>query len=128
MSRKHRCKGAGHVQRAEEVGLQLGSRRFDAAFVQEGAESGDAGVVDQQRDVAAVARRGGHVLGPRDIQTNRLDAGERDAGRVACRGVHLACTARQGVAGKGQPDAAVGAGDEDGGIGEFHRWVSPVGG
>src|SRR5207244_8572563 len=49
------------------------------------------------------------------------DARERHAGGIAGGGVHLACSACQRLACEGQSEAAVGAGDQDGGIGKSHE-------
>ena len=56
----------------------------------------EACVVDQQRDVAAVADRGRDLRCIADVELDGHHARQRDAGRVACGRIDLARTGCQG--------------------------------
>jgi hypothetical protein len=51
-------------------------------------------------------------------------AGQRDLAGIACGCIDLARTAGKSSLGEGKPDAAVGTGDEDDGVGELHGVLS----
>ena len=121
--RQYRRERLAQAQGTEEIGFKLGTRRFFTAVCEKATEVRDARIVDQQRDVVAT-RRGSLNLGRvGHIELDGLNAGQFDARRVSGAGVDLARAAGQRLACEGQPDATVGASDEDDGVVEFHGEV-----
>ncbi|MNT60159.1 hypothetical protein D3C72_1977180 [compost metagenome] len=104
----------------------MATRRFNAVGRQKAARRRNACVVDDQRRVLGQRGDGGHVIGVGHVQLDRLDARQRDAGRVARGGIDLAGSAGQRLAGEGQAQAAIGPGDEYDGVLEFHDAYSLV--
>jgi hypothetical protein len=126
VGRQHRRERLAHAQHAEHIGLEHAAGGGDAALGQHAAEVGDARVVDDQRDVAAVGDRRRDLRFVIHVQRDRHDAGQRDLGGIAGGRVDLARAGGQGLAGEFEAEAAVGAGDEDGGVLQVHdgsfRW------
>jgi hypothetical protein len=127
VGREHRRKGLAQTQHAEEVGLELVACDCFAVGREKAADVADAGVVDDEGDIARPRDGCSHLLGLGDIEADGLDTGQGDGRWVACAGVDLARTAGQQFACEGQADAAVGASDEDGGVVDFHGMFLAVG-
>jgi hypothetical protein len=126
VGRQHRRERLAHAQRAEHIGLHHAAGGGDAALGQHAAEVGDAGVVDDQRDVAAVGAAAAICDSLLTSSAIGTTPGSVTLGRIAGGGVDLARAGGQGLAGEGEAEAAVGAGDEDGGVLQVHdgsfRW------
>ncbi len=112
MRRQDRREGAADGQRPEEVGLEFGARRLDAVLAEETRAADDAGIVDHERDVAEIARRGRHLLGLGDVEPDRLDARLLDRRGIARGRIDLARAAGEQRLGEGKAEAAIGAGHE----------------
>jgi hypothetical protein len=104
--------GARHGERAIDVDLHLFPHGVCCTFGQHRFRLQDAGIVDQQSHVAAIAGRGSDILGMRDIQFNGNQPRVVDQTGIARAGIDPRRTCGEQRFGVGLAEAPVGPGDE----------------
>ncbi|ABA48664.1 hypothetical protein BURPS1710b_0588 [Burkholderia pseudomallei 1710b] len=117
---QHRRERTRHRERAEEIRVEL---RLQAAAVrlrEQRAHSENARVVDEQIDVAQLARGGGDILRARDVEPHRLHAGRRHARRIARGRIDFLRARGLQPLDEREPQAAIRAGHQYDGIIQIH--------